>query len=84
MRFDGKLARVITAMVTPFKPDLSVDYEAARRLARRLVGSGSDGIVVAGTTGESPTLSDEESCSLFEAVIDEVGADALVLAGTAQ
>lgn len=82
MRFDGKLARVITAMVTPFKPDLSVDYEAARRLARRLVGSGSDGIVVAGTTGESPTLSDEEKLLLFEAVIDEVGADALVLAGT--
>lgn len=82
MRFDGKLARVITAMVTPFKPDLSVNYEAARRLARRLVNSGSDGLVVAGTTGESPTLSDKEKLLLFEAVMDEVGGDALVLAGT--
>lgn len=82
MRFDGRLARVITAMVTPFKPDLSVDYEAARRLARRLVNSGSDGLVVAGTTGESPTLSDREKLLLFEAVMDEVGGEALVLAGT--
>ena len=55
MRFDGRLARVITAMITPFAPDLSVDYAEARRLARHLVNSGSDGLVVCGTTGESPT-----------------------------
>ncbi|MGB4338280.1 MAG: 4-hydroxy-tetrahydrodipicolinate synthase [Bacillota bacterium] len=82
MRFDGRLARVITAMITPFAPDLSVDYAEARRLARHLVNSGSDGLVVCGTTGESPTLSDSEKLRLFEAVLDEVGDDALVVAGT--
>lgn len=82
MRIDGRLARVITAMVTPFKPDLSVDYAAARKLSRLLVERGSDGLVVCGTTGESPTLSDEEKLRLFEVVLDEVGRDALVIAGT--
>mgnify|MGYP000860150965 FL=1 len=79
---DGKLARVLTAMVTPFAEDLSVDYRKARALARRLVQSGSDGLVVSGTTGESPTLSHEEKLKLFEAVLDEVGDEAVVFAGT--
>jgi len=79
---DGKLARVLTAMVTPFAEDLSVDYPKARALARRLVQSGSDGLVVSGTTGESPTLSHEEKLRLFEAVLDEVGDEAVVFAGT--
>ena len=78
----GKLARVLTAMVTPFAEDLSVDYTKARALARRLVQSGSDGLVVSGTTGESPTLSHEEKLKLFEAVLDEVGDEAVVFAGT--
>jgi len=79
---DGKLARVLTAMVTPFAEDLSVDYTKARALARRLVQSGSDGLVVSGTTGESPTLSHEEKLKLFEVVLDEVGDEAVVFAGT--
>jgi len=79
---DGKLARVLTAMVTPFAEDLSVDYPKARALARRLVQSGSDGLVVSGTTGESPTLSHEEKLKLFEAILDEVGDEAVVFAGT--
>jgi len=79
---DGKLARVLTAMVTPFAEDLSVDYRKARALARRLVQNGSDGLVVSGTTGESPTLSHEEKLKLFEAVLDEVGNEAVVFAGT--
>ena len=79
---DGKLARVLTAMVTPFAEDLSVDYTKARALARRLVQSGSDGLVVSGTTGESPTLSHEEKLELFEVVLDEVGDEAVVFAGT--
>ncbi len=79
---DGKLARVLTAMVTPFAEDLSVDYPKARALARRLVQSGSDGLVVSGTTGESPTLSHDEKLKLFEAVLDEVGDEAVVFAGT--
>ena len=79
---DGRPARVLTAMVTPFAEDLSVDYPKARALARRLVQNGSDGLVVSGTTGESPTLSHDEKLKLFEAVLDEVGDEAVVFAGT--
>ncbi|MDI7248292.1 MAG: 4-hydroxy-tetrahydrodipicolinate synthase [Bacillota bacterium] len=74
--------RVLTAMVTPFTPDLEVDYDRAGELARRLVESGSDGLVVAGTTGESPTLTKEEKVNLFKVVMDAVGTDAAVIAGT--
>ncbi len=76
------LGEVLTAIVTPFQPDGSVDVEAFRRLASHLVENGSDGIVVAGTTGESPTLSDEERLELFAAAVDEVGDRATVVAGT--
>jgi len=74
--------RVLTAMVTPFNPVLEIDYGKARQLARYLVENGSDGIVVAGTTGESPTLTKEEKIKLFESVTDEVGDRAAVIAGT--
>ncbi len=74
--------RVLTAMVTPFDSRLEVDYGQARKLAAYLVANGSDGIVVAGTTGESPTLTREEKIRLFEAVVDEVGGRARVIAGT--
>ena len=53
------LGRLLTAMLTPFKADGSVDYEAAEKLAVLLTNDGSDGVVVSGTTGESPTLSDD-------------------------
>ncbi|MFZ1879289.1 MAG: 4-hydroxy-tetrahydrodipicolinate synthase [Gaiellaceae bacterium] len=76
------LGRVLTAIVTPFQEDGAVDVESFQRLARHLVDHGSDGIVVAGTTGESPNLSDEERLGLFRAAIDAVGADATVVAGT--
>jgi 4-hydroxy-tetrahydrodipicolinate synthase len=69
-------------MVTPFGPDGELNEDATRRLARHLVDHGSDGLVVCGTTGESPTLSDEEKLRLFDIVIDEVGGDATVIAGT--
>lgn len=69
-------------MVTPFAEDGSVDVPAARGLARHLVENGSHGVVVAGTTGESPTLSDDEDLALLRAVIDEVGDDATVICGT--
>jgi 4-hydroxy-tetrahydrodipicolinate synthase len=68
--------------VTPFRADGSVDLDAARRLAHHLVDTGSDGIVVCGTTGEGPTLSDREKLDLFEAVVTEVGATATVVANT--
>lgn len=73
---------VITAMATPFAEDESVDVGAARRLARHLVDHGSHGIVVTGSTGESSTLSDEEKLELLRAVLDEVGEEATVIAGT--
>ena len=76
------LGEILTAMVTPFKPDLSLDLDRFRALAAHLVDNGSDGLVVTGTTGEAPTLSDEERFSLYEAAVDEVGDRATVVAGT--
>jgi 4-hydroxy-tetrahydrodipicolinate synthase len=73
---------VITAMATPFDPSGNVDEAAARRLARHLIENGSHGVVVAGTTGECPTLTDEEEISLLRAVIDEIGGQAIVVCGT--
>ena len=76
------LGEVLTAIVTPFGEDGSVDLDRFRELCLHLVGNGSDGLVVAGTTGESPTLSDEERFSLFETAVDAVGGRATVIAGT--
>jgi len=76
------ISGVITAMVTPFNADGAVDLHAARRLARHLIENGSHGLVVAGTTGESPTLSDPEKLNLLDAVLDEVGDDATVVCGS--
>jgi 4-hydroxy-tetrahydrodipicolinate synthase len=76
------LGEVLTAIVTPFKADGSVDLDAFRALARHLVDNGSDGLVVTGTTGESPTLGDEERFELYAAAIEEVGDRATVVAGT--
>jgi 4-hydroxy-tetrahydrodipicolinate synthase len=76
------LGEILTAIVTPFKGDGSVDLERFRALAAHLVDDGSDGLVVTGTTGESPTLSDDERFVLYEAAVDEVGDRATVIAGT--
>lgn len=73
---------VITAMVTPFTDEGALDMGSARRLARHLVEHGSHGLVVGGTTGESPTLSGDEVIALLEAVLEEVGDRATVIAGT--
>lgn len=73
--------RVLTAMVTPFAPDGSVDLDAAAALAVRLIDEGTDGIVVNGTTGESPTTSAAEKARLVEAVVEAVGDRAAVIAG---
>ena len=74
--------RVVTAMVTPFRPDGEVDLELAARLADHLVRHGSDGLVLCGTTGESPTLSWEEQHRLFDAVKEAVVGRAQLLAGS--
>jgi 4-hydroxy-tetrahydrodipicolinate synthase len=76
------LGAILTAMVTPFDSDGAVREDATRRLARHLVDHGSDGLVVAGTTGEAPTLDDAEKLRLMEIVVDEVGDSATVVAGT--
>ena len=76
------LGEVLTAIVTPFATDGSVDIDRFQALARHLVANGSDGIVVAGTTGESPTLTDGERCELYAAAVDAVGDTATVVAGT--
>jgi 4-hydroxy-tetrahydrodipicolinate synthase len=76
------LGEVLTAIVTPFNADGSVNLDKFRELAIYLVDHGSDGVVVAGTTGESPTLSDDEKLELFAAAVEAVGSRASVVAGT--
>ncbi len=73
---------VITAMATPFDEEGRLDQDGARRLASHLAEHGSHGVVVAGSTGESPTLSDQETLALLRAVREELGDDALVICGT--
>jgi len=76
------LGEVLTAIVTPFDAEGAVAIDRFRALCRYLVDNGSDGIVVTGTTGEAPTLSDEERYALYEAAVDEVGDTGTVVAGT--
>ena len=76
------IGRLLTAMVTPFDGEGRVDHEQTRSLARALLDSGSDGLVVAGTTGEAPTLSHDEKLKLFAVVREAVGDRGAVLAGT--
>ncbi|TVL94434.1 4-hydroxy-tetrahydrodipicolinate synthase [Streptomyces sp. SAJ15] len=73
--------RVLTAMVTPFTPDGALDLDGAQRLAAHLVDAGNDGLIVNGTTGESPTTSDVEKSQLVRAVVDAVGHRAHIVAG---
>lgn len=75
------LGRLITAMVTPFDETGEVDYERTKRLALALLKSGSDGLVIAGTTGESPTLSREEKLRLFTEVKSAIGSQGSIIAG---
>lgn len=74
--------RLLTAMITPFHADGSVNYEGAAELARHLVANGSDGLVVGGSTGEAATMTAEEKLKLFEVVLDAVGDRATIIAGT--
>ena len=76
------LGEVLTAIVTPLEADGAVDYDRFRELALYLVDHGSDGLVVAGTTGESPTLTDDERLELFRVAADALNGRATVIAGT--
>ena len=78
----ARLGPVMTAMVTPFESDGAVNLKGARSLAAHLVDHGSDGLVICGTTGESPTLTHDEKLALFENVVEEVGERCTVVAGT--
>lgn len=77
----ARLGTVLTAMATPFNPDGALDTETAVRLAVRLVDSGCDGLVLSGTTGESPTTTDAEKIALLRAVLEAVGDRARIIAG---
>src|SRR5699024_4809021 len=72
---------VAVAMVTPMNPDGSVDYASTRRLAAQLVADGCDAIVLAGTTGESPTTHTPEKDEVIRVVVDEIGGKAMIIAG---
>lgn len=78
----GRFGAVVTAMVTPFREDHSLDVERAQELAVELLASGSDALVVAGSTGESPTLTHDEKLRLFRAVIEAAEGRGKVLCGT--
>ena len=77
-----EIGRLITAMITPFDSEGEVDYKQARRLATSLLDSGSDGLVITGTTGEGPTLSAEEKIRLYAEVKEAIGDRGAVIAGT--
>ena len=76
------LGTILTAMVTPFDAELAVDHDRLAALAEHLIAHGSDGLVVAGTTGESPTLTDAEKIAMFRTVVEAVGGRVPVVAGT--
>ena len=76
------IGRLLTAMVTPFTKDGDVDYSRAGDLAKKIILDGSDGLVIGGTTGEAPAMSDEEKLNLYSAVKDSVGVNGVVIAGT--
>ena len=78
----AEIGRLLTAMVTPFDDDGEINYKKARKLATALIHSGSDGLVIGGTTGESPSMSNDEKIRLFAEVKEEVGEQAAVIAGT--
>lgn len=81
MTIQAPFGRLATAMITPFKKDLSIDWDGVSTLARHLVDSGHDAIVVSGTTGEAPTTSDDEKDQIIKVVLEAVGTQAKVIAG---
>ena len=81
MTIPAPFGRLATAMVTPFKKDLSIDWDGVSTLAKHLVDTGHDAIVVSGTTGEAPTTSDDEKDQIIKVVLEAVGNKAKVIAG---
>jgi 4-hydroxy-tetrahydrodipicolinate synthase len=81
MHSGAPFGRMVTAMVTPFRSDGALDIDGAQSLARHLVDAGNDGLVISGTTGESPTTTDEEKDRLLRAVVEAVGDRTTIVAG---
>jgi len=81
MSITPPFGRLLTAMITPFKDDLSIDWAGVEKLAKHLVSTGHDGIVVNGTTGEAPTTSDDEKIEIIKVVCKAVDGKAKVVAG---
>lgn len=81
MTISAPFGRLATAMVTPFKKDLSIDWDGVSTIARHLLSTGNDTIVVNGTTGEAPTTSDDEKDKIIKVVLEAVGPGAKVIAG---
>ena len=81
MSINPPFGRLLTAMVTPFKDDLSIDWDGVEKLAEHLIQSGHDGIVLNGTTGEAPTTSDEEKVEIIKIVKKVAGSRAKIVAG---
>lgn len=77
-----EIGRLLTAMITPFDKNGNIDYLQAKKLATALINSGSDGLVIGGTTGEAPSMSDEEKIKLFKVIVEEIGDKGSVIAGT--
>ena len=78
----NEIGRLVTAMITPFDEEGEIDYPRARELARSLIASGSDSLLIGGTTGESPSMSDDEKLRLFGEIKEEVGDSVAIIAGT--
>src|SRR5438128_480578 len=78
----GRFGAVVTAMVTPFRDDYSLDLDAAQELAGHLLENGSDALVVSGSTGEAPTLTHDEKVELFRAVVQAAAGKGKVICGT--
>ncbi len=77
-----EIGRLLTAMITPFHENGDINFEMAAKLAKAIVDSGSDGLVIGGTTGEAPTISDEEKLKLFSVVKESIGNNHSLIAGT--
>ena len=77
-----EIGRLLTAMITPFHENGDINYEMAAKLAKAIVDSGSDGLVIGGTTGEAPTISDDEKLKLFSIVKESIGKNYSLIAGT--
>lgn len=77
-----EIGRLLTAMITPFNENGDINYEMAAKLGKAIVDSGSDGLVIGGTTGEAPTISDEEKLKLFSIVKESIGSENALIAGT--